>query len=118
MLFVVLFFFSSRRRHTRYWRDWSSDVCSSDLAPAAFKGERREVDLESIAVAPKRIGMALGTGAVAQGELVVPRVGTKDACEREHRPILPPAGLGHERPRGALDDAHVPEARAVDRKLA
>src|SRR5947209_1017885 len=23
--------FSSRRRHTRYWRDWSSDVCSSDL---------------------------------------------------------------------------------------
>src|SRR5215217_8938999 len=31
MLFVVFFFFSSRRRHTRYWRDWSSDVCSSDL---------------------------------------------------------------------------------------
>src|SRR3712207_8577398 len=24
-------FVSSRRRHTRYWRDWSSDVCSSDL---------------------------------------------------------------------------------------
>src|SRR3712207_8095965 len=28
----VVFFFSSRRRHTRYWRDWSSDVCSSDLS--------------------------------------------------------------------------------------
>src|SRR3712207_6977961 len=28
---VSFFFFSSRRRHTRYWRDWSSDVCSSDL---------------------------------------------------------------------------------------
>src|SRR3712207_2130646 len=28
---VIFFFFSSRRRHTRYWRDWSSDVCSSDL---------------------------------------------------------------------------------------
>src|SRR3954453_2930699 len=27
----VLFFFSSRRRHTRCGRDWSSDVCSSDL---------------------------------------------------------------------------------------
>src|SRR5256884_5377875 len=27
----VLFFFSSRRRHTRCSRDWSSDVCSSDL---------------------------------------------------------------------------------------
>src|SRR5207249_8815041 len=28
---VFLFFFSSRRRHTRSKRDWSSDVCSSDL---------------------------------------------------------------------------------------
>src|SRR5207245_7223369 len=27
----VFFFFSSRRRHTRCYRDWSSDVCSSDL---------------------------------------------------------------------------------------
>src|SRR6266852_8360523 len=27
------FFFSSRRRHTRCYRDWSSDVCSSDLLP-------------------------------------------------------------------------------------
>src|SRR5690606_24708989 len=27
-----MFFFSSRRRHTRFSRDWSSDVCSSDLA--------------------------------------------------------------------------------------
>src|SRR5207245_7620698 len=26
-----MFFFSSRRRHTRCYRDWSSDVCSSDL---------------------------------------------------------------------------------------
>src|SRR3712207_8955541 len=30
-------FFSSRRRHTRYWRDWSSDVCSSDLLAIAKK---------------------------------------------------------------------------------
>src|SRR5690606_41042908 len=29
------FFFSSRRRHTRFSRDWSSDVCSSDLAGQA-----------------------------------------------------------------------------------
>src|SRR5690606_39964841 len=28
----ALFFFSSRRRHTRFSRDWSSDVCSSDLS--------------------------------------------------------------------------------------
>src|SRR2546430_6696299 len=30
-LFLVFFFFSSRRRHTRFDCDWSSDVCSSDL---------------------------------------------------------------------------------------
>src|SRR5207253_7629825 len=30
-----LFFFSSRRRHTRWPRDWSSDVCSSDLIQQA-----------------------------------------------------------------------------------
>src|SRR3712207_1297006 len=38
MMIDLFFFFSSRRRHTRYWRDWSSDVCSSDLdgrGPAA-----------------------------------------------------------------------------------
>src|SRR5690606_40126174 len=29
----VIFFFSSRRRHTSFSRDWSSDVCSSDLLP-------------------------------------------------------------------------------------
>src|SRR5207249_9416729 len=31
VVFFFLFFFSSRRRHTRSKRDWSSDVCSSDL---------------------------------------------------------------------------------------
>src|SRR2546429_5963548 len=31
-----MFFFSSRRRHTRCSRDWSSDVCSSDLRPVGF----------------------------------------------------------------------------------
>src|SRR2546422_5903676 len=31
MYSALLFFFSSRRRHTRCSRDWSSDVCSSDL---------------------------------------------------------------------------------------
>src|SRR3712207_7651496 len=31
----AVFFFSSRRRHTRYWGDWSSDVGSPDLTPVA-----------------------------------------------------------------------------------
>src|SRR5690606_40287810 len=32
--FILLIFVSSRRRHTRFSRDWSSDVCSSDLTDA------------------------------------------------------------------------------------
>src|SRR5690606_40798349 len=35
----LFFFFSSRRRHTRFSRDWSSDVCSSDLADADGAGD-------------------------------------------------------------------------------
>src|SRR5690606_40720815 len=36
--FLVLnFFFSSRRRHTRFSRDWSSDVCASDLNHVAVR---------------------------------------------------------------------------------
>src|SRR2546421_2220850 len=40
-----LFFFSSRRRHTRSDRDWSSDVCSSDLV--AFEAPAAEVLLSA-----------------------------------------------------------------------
>src|SRR5205085_8508796 len=36
MVVEILFFFSSRRRHTRFDCDWSSDVCSSDLGHAAI----------------------------------------------------------------------------------
>src|SRR5215475_4814268 len=44
---LFLFFFSSRRRHTRFSRDWSSDVCSSDLGrlPA---GLRPAADLDPV----------------------------------------------------------------------
>src|SRR5207245_4383378 len=38
VLLVCFFFFSSRRRHTRCYRDWSSDVCSSDLRSSAAAG--------------------------------------------------------------------------------
>src|SRR2546428_2013886 len=37
-MIILSFFFSSRRRHTRSDRDWSSDVCSSDLSSGALRG--------------------------------------------------------------------------------
>src|SRR6266403_4805641 len=45
---MFFFFFSSRRRHTRSLRDWSSDVCSSDLeaiTTLAASGDWRAVHL-------------------------------------------------------------------------
>src|SRR5947209_19872184 len=41
------FFFSSRRRHTRYWRDWSSDVCSSDLRRSVRSSSRHPDQLQA-----------------------------------------------------------------------
>src|SRR6267142_5323642 len=38
---MFVFFFSSRRRHTRLTCDWSSDVCSSDLRLAALAAAKR-----------------------------------------------------------------------------
>src|SRR5690606_39568922 len=59
---MVYFFFSSRRRHTRFSRDWSSDVCSSDLqwAPCRIKKRSSEflgkfrTPLHSSALSPLR----------------------------------------------------------------
>src|SRR5207248_7773346 len=42
VLGLIFFFFSSRRRHTRSYGDWSSDVCSSDLVERLQRvGDRR-----------------------------------------------------------------------------
>src|SRR5438309_2908479 len=66
----IRFFFSSRRRHTRWNCDWSSDVCSSDLvfiadgkiaalgkAPAGFRAERT-IDADKLVVCPGLIDLS------------------------------------------------------------
>src|SRR3712207_7894860 len=50
-----MYFFSSRRRHTRYWRDWSSDVCSSDLIAL-------EENLKKANLTKEDIGFTVVTG--------------------------------------------------------
>src|SRR3989449_9729505 len=67
MSLFYFFFFSSRRRHTRCSRDWSSDVCSSDLAgdPEAVELVREAGDGN---VVPRDIdGDGLDEKPVAQG---------------------------------------------------
>src|SRR5690606_25460296 len=80
---IFFFFFSSRRRHTRFSRDWSSDVCSSDLtggvagAPAATgfrtgRGRRHHrrqhpPGYPSLADCPRLAGGWLPGSPVAEG---------------------------------------------------
>src|SRR3712207_5251744 len=54
---MIYFFFSSRRRHTRYWRDWSSDVCSSDLV-VSHAGPFTPEDAAAPPPDPAMFGMA------------------------------------------------------------
>src|SRR5256885_5007060 len=55
---IPLFFFSSRRRHTRLQGDWSSDVCSSDLRERRGPEEARRTALVAAAISRRR-AMAL-----------------------------------------------------------
>src|SRR5690606_2323811 len=67
-------FFSSRRRHTRFSRDWSSDVCSSDLddrvqlAGSRQSGQVTAVLLQrAVAALSLRVGDALAAANVLDG---------------------------------------------------
>src|SRR5215203_7356129 len=80
MFSYFFFFFSSRRRHTRYWRDWSSDVCSSDLAVgqavgltagAALVGYR--TGLQDLAIQGAITGLGVG---ILQALVLRPHVAT------------------------------------------
>src|SRR5699024_12068558 len=47
-LLFYCFFFSSRRRHTRSKRDWSSDVCSSDLSICLLSAHLQNIILQKM----------------------------------------------------------------------
>src|SRR3712207_8355412 len=64
------FFFSSREHHTRYWRDWSSDVCSSDLlhVRVAAHGARARAGLARLTAEQQEVDYLLN---VCDGVLVL-----------------------------------------------
>src|SRR2546426_2326117 len=75
---LSVFFFSSRRRHTRLQGDWSSDVCSSDLlavgrCPATEKA-RRVLSVSAIPTTPgASVASALGSEAAIGRRLIASR---------------------------------------------
>src|SRR5437660_8501072 len=77
---VFVFFFSSRRRHTRWPRDWSSDVCSSDLLP-----KRYSEPLDSIEERGQGTPEVLGPYPA--------RVEPDRGSDVEHDDLIPPTGL-------------------------
>src|SRR5690606_24499658 len=94
-LFLFFFFFSSRRRHTRFSRDWSSDVCSSDLQdqqPLGSVPERRGVRRALVLPAVRSVGNPADLRAVQRGtghgHLRLPRAPVQRGRRRGqvHRP--------------------------------
>src|SRR2546430_11022805 len=77
--YLTCFFFSSRRRHTRFDCDWSSDVCSSDLIAAALVRPPQLFDGPALGAAPADFG-------AAPADVPYPTA--------VHRPRYPPTGVG------------------------
>src|SRR5437870_8713041 len=84
------FFFSSRRRHTRWPRDWSSDVCSSDLqagpdlliadeATAHLDPDGRRVAFEWLR---SEIGAGLAVLWITQEQVEIGRASCRERVER------------------------------------
>src|SRR3712207_5674436 len=102
-IFYCYFFFSSRRRHTRYWRDWSSDVCSSDLertrvAPlpldvgyrAAREAQRDEGVVQAVVLASEH---APGVDPLDLAQGPAPAVEVGDHPVEEDSPAESPVGV-------------------------
>src|SRR2546430_14561204 len=67
MICILFFFFSSRRRHTRFDCDWSSDVCSSDLGPGL---ELVLAEIRDKALNGKRLGRDEGRWLLTEAPLL------------------------------------------------
>src|SRR2546422_11729552 len=99
---VYVFFFSSRRRHTRCSRDWSSDVCSSDLLRYNFVYRADRGWVYAI--------RSLDTGAGQMQDVIMEREGSGPeyptievaASSATYRPKGPAGGRGWTLRRGAV----------------
>src|SRR5207248_4881491 len=86
---LVFFFFSSRRRHTRSYGDWSSDVCSSDLQLVVDRrqpllADRVDLDVELAGLAGNARGLEVLR--VVEREVALFAGGRADELRREARP--------------------------------
>src|SRR3989440_13049395 len=124
---MFFFFFSSRRRHTRSDRDWSSDVCSSDLnikrmlAPTPYRVELLVGSLKASEkkrlhkdLAAGEVHAAVGTHALIQEAVSFDKLGLVVVDEQHRFGVLQRAAL---RERGFNPDALVVTATPIPRPL-
>src|SRR5260221_320009 len=90
---TCVFFFSSRRRHTRSLYDWSSDVCSSDLCPAARKTRNATASTRRGAGNPQRATCSQQPSCHIAAAAHHPQPGTA-AGKQKKRPTLRPCRTG------------------------
>src|SRR5437764_5345021 len=77
--------FSSRRRHTRYIGDWSSDVCSSDLLYAEMRDKAQAIG-RKIIEAERDLDQAFATGRI-DAPVLHARVGAIAVLQGELRAV-------------------------------
>src|SRR5215813_12638306 len=103
---MIVFFFSSRRRHTRCGRDWSSDVCSSDLIEVGADLVLADLDEPEAQRLPARRGQAV-LRADAEREAGRKPVARERADEL--RPPWPVGVVGRDADLARLAGAHAVE---------
>src|SRR5207245_7900633 len=103
--------FSSRRRHTRCYRDWSSDVCSSDLADWPILNALLNTAAGATWVSVHQ-GGGVGIGYSIHAGMCLVADGTKESDERLERVLTTDPGIGVVR----HADAGYPKARKIARE--
>src|SRR5438876_2054288 len=86
MSIFVFFFFSSRRRHTRWTGDWSSDVCSSDLRLCRFYVPQSLASPQSRGDSPRLRPLRLRRKLFGGKEERLLRAGRVGTVRTRHRP--------------------------------
>src|SRR5215510_1707721 len=99
---MLFFFFSSRRRHTRWPRDWSSDVCSSDL----FAGMVPNVGLGPYCVAKYGVVALM---EVLHRELRAHGIGASVLCPMRVKTNIDASGRNRQRDYGGPEEQNHPE---------
>src|SRR6266511_5957634 len=114
-IYIFFFFFSSRRRHTRFSRDWSSDVCSSDLPGSVGEAWREFFD----GYRP-RVASAAPDGEGASGAPAAPPDGQAQEAPAGKPAATgqPAAGAGPDADAGPGDEAEVTPLRGAAAVIA